>query len=153
MATMVTQLRPFAIVTGASSGIGFELAKCCAAHGFDLLIAADEPEIEAAARTLRTSGAAVEAVQVDLATQQGVDTLYAAAAGRPVSALLANAGRGLGRAFLGQDFEEVRRVIDTNVTGTLCLIQMVGRDMLARGEGRILITGSIAGYIPGTFQA
>jgi len=150
---MATQLRPFAIVTGASSGIGFELAKCCAAHGFDLLIAADEPEIEAAARTLRTSGAAVEAVQVDLATQQGVDTLYAAAAGRPVSALLANAGRGLGRAFLEQDFEEVRRVIDTNVTGTLCLIQMVGRDMLARGEGRILITGSIAGYIPGTFQA
>jgi len=150
---MATQLRPFAVVTGASSGIGFELAKCCAANGFDLLIAADEPEIQTAASTLRTSGAAVEAVQVDLATQQGNDTLLAAIKGRPVSALLANAGRGLGRAFLDQEFDEARRVIDTNVTGTLYLIHKVGREMRARGEGRILITGSIAGFMPGTFQA
>src|SRR5882757_8102502 len=150
---MATQLRPFAIVTGASSGIGFELAKCCAAHGFDLLIAADEPAIEDAAETLRMSGASVEAVQVDLAMQEGVDTLYSVAKGRPVSALLANAGRGLGRGFLDQDFDEARAVIDTNVTGTLYLVHTVGREMRARGEGRILITGSIAGFMPGTFQA
>jgi short-subunit dehydrogenase len=151
--TMATQLRPFAIVTGASSGIGFELAKQCAANGFDLLIAADEPEIQDAAQTLRASGATVAAVQADLATQEGVDSLYAAAGGRPVSALLANAGRGLGKGFLDQDFDEARRVIDTNVTGTLYLIHTVGREMRARGEGRILITGSIAGFMPGTFQA
>jgi uncharacterized protein len=150
---MATQLRPFAIVTGASSGIGFELAKCCTAHGFDLLIVADEAKIEDAARELRSSGASVEALQVDLATQEGVDALYAAAKGRPISALLANAGRGLGRAFLEQDFEQVRDVIDTNVTGTLYLVQMVGREMVARGEGKILITGSIAGFMPGAFQA
>ncbi|HYP75379.1 MAG TPA: SDR family NAD(P)-dependent oxidoreductase [Polyangiaceae bacterium] len=150
---MATQLRPFAIVTGASTGIGFELAKCCAANGFDLLIAANEPEIESAARELRALGASVEATQVDLATQEGVDTLYAAAQGRPIAALLANAGRGLGRAFLEQDFDEVRDVIDTNVTGTLYLVQTVGREMVARGEGKILITGSIAGFMPGTFQA
>ena len=150
---MATQLRPFAIVTGASSGIGFELAKCCTANGFDVLIAADEPQIEDAARELRASGASVEALQVDLATQEGVDALYAAAKGRPISAVLANAGRGLGRAFLDQDFEEVRDVIDTNVTGTLYLVQTVGREMVARGEGKILITGSIAGFMPGTFQA
>ena len=150
---MATQLRPFAIVTGASSGIGFELAKCCTANGFDVLIAADEPRIEEAARELRASGATVDALQVDLATQEGVDALYATAKGRPISALLANAGRGLGRAFLEQDFEEVRDVIDTNVTGTLYLIQTVGREMVARGEGKILITGSIAGFMPGSFQA
>lgn len=150
---MNTLSRPLAVVTGASTGIGFELAKCCAENGFDLLIAANEPAIETAAEQLRALGASVLATEVDLATQQGVDTLCLAAQGRPIAALLANAGRGLGRAFLDQDFEEVRRVIDTNVTGTLYLVQTVGRQMVARGEGKILITGSIAGYMPGTFQA
>src|SRR5262249_30646202 len=89
----------------------------------------------------------------DLATQEGVDALHAAAKGRPIAVLLANAGRGLGHGFLDQDFRDVRYVIDTNVTGTLYLIQRVGREMRARGEGRILITGSIAGFMPGTFQA
>jgi short-subunit dehydrogenase len=142
-----------AIVTGASTGIGLELAKCCASHGYNLLIAADEAEIHAAAESLRSMGASVEAIEADLATRSGVDALYAAVAGRPVSALLANAGRGLGRAFLDQDFEEIRRVIDTNVTGTVDLVQRVGRNMRERGEGRILITGSIAGFMPGTYQA
>jgi short-subunit dehydrogenase len=82
-----------------------------------------------------------------------VDKLYDAIKGRPVGALLANAGHGLGHAFLDQDFAQVRHVIDTNITGTIYLIQKVGRDMRAKGEGRILITGSIAGFIPGTFQA
>ena len=150
---MSTNLRPLAIVTGASSGIGLELAKCCTDHGFDLLIAADEPKIEDVARELRASGASVVALQVDLATQEGVDELYATAKGRPIAALLANAGRGLGRAFVEQDFEEVRDVIDTNITGTLYLIQTVLREMVRRGEGKILITGSIAGFMPGTFQA
>ncbi|MEN3288951.1 MAG: uncharacterized protein V7634_3251 [Bradyrhizobium sp.] len=143
----------FAIVTGASTGIGLELARCCAKDGFDLLIAADEPEIEQAAASLRASGVKVESVQADLATSEGVDKLYAAAAGRPVDALLANAGRGLGRAFLDQDLNEVRRVINTNVTGTVELIHKVGNDMRRRNAGRILITGSIAGFIPGSFQA
>ena len=143
----------FAIVTGASSGIGYELAKICAGEGYDLLIAADSPEIHGAADSLRQTGATVEAVEVDLATIAGVDMLYAAARRRPVDALFANAGHGLGRAFLDQEFDEVRHVIDTNITGTVYLIQKVARDMRARREGRILITGSIAGFMPGTFQA
>ncbi|MFZ5896305.1 MAG: SDR family NAD(P)-dependent oxidoreductase [Myxococcota bacterium] len=150
---MSTQSRPLAMVTGASTGIGFELANCCGEHGFDLVIAADEPEIHSAAAALRNSGAAVTAVEADLATQEGCDRLYAAAQGRPIAALLANAGRGLGHAFLDQDFSGIRRVIDTNVTGTVYLVHKVGRDMRTRGEGRILITGSIAGFMPGTFQA
>jgi uncharacterized protein len=147
------QERPLAVVTGASSGIGRELAKCCARDGFDLVIAADEPAIEAAAGELRGLGAGVEAVQADLATMEGVDRLVAALRGRPVAALLANAGRGLGHGFLDQDFAAVRHVIDTNITGTLRLIQQVGRGMRDRGQGRILITGSIAGFSPGTYQA
>src|SRR5207253_8110269 len=89
----------------------------------------------------------------DLATTQGVHELVFAINGRPVNALLANAGNGLGHAFLDQDFEEARHVIDTNVTGTLYLIHEVGNEMRERGEGRILITGSIAGFMPGTYQA
>lgn len=150
---MIGKARPFAIVTGASTGIGFELARECIEHGYDILIAADEPEIQQAASRLRRNGAAVEAVQADLATKEGVDKLYAAAHGRQVEALLANAGRGLGRSFLDQEPADWRRVVDTNITGTLLLIQLVGRDMRGAGNGRILITGSIAGFLPGTFQA
>jgi uncharacterized protein len=142
-----------AVVTGASTGIGLELARLCAAEGFDLLIAADEPEIEQVAASLRRFGREVEAVQADLATTEGVDQLYAATKGRQVDALLANAGRGLGRAFLDQDFGKIRAVIDTNITGTVYLIHKVGNDMRRRNSGRILITGSIAGFIPGSFQA
>jgi uncharacterized protein len=147
------QQRPLAVVTGASSGIGFELANCCGRAGFDLVIAADEPSIQEAALLIEKTGAAVEPLQVDLASLEGVEKLYSAIGGRPVAALLANAGRGLGRAFLDQDFDDIMRVVDTNVTGTLYLIHKVGRDMRARAEGKILITGSIAGFMPGTYQA
>jgi short-subunit dehydrogenase len=145
--------KPLAIVTGASTGIGYELAKLCAQNGYDLLIAADQAEINDAARDFQALGVDVEAIETDLAALEGVDKLYAAVRGRPVGALLANAGHGLGHAFLDQDFTQVRHVIDTNITGTLYLIQKVGRDMRSRNEGRILITGSIAGFMPGTFQA
>lgn len=145
--------RPLAVVTGASSGIGYELAKCCAREGFDLLVAADEPAIQNAVEDFRKLGAAVDAVQADLSTTEGVDALCAAAKGRPVDALLANAGRGLGHGFLDQDWEQARKVVDTNVIGTIYLLQKVGRDMRARKQGRILITGSIAGFMPGTYQA
>jgi len=147
--------RPLALVTGASTGIGYELAKCCAHNGFDLMIVADEPEINQARDQLLSLGVSVDALQADLATLDGVDALceFIAARGRSVDALLANAGIGLGDGFLDQDFDEVLRVINTNISGTLYLIQRVGREMRTRGAGRILITGSIAGLMPGTFQA
>ena len=143
----------FAIVTGASSGIGRELARQCAEDGFDLLIAADEPAIESVAAELRLLGGTVEAVQADLSTQAGVETLCAAVRGKPVDALLANAGRGLGKGFLEQDWGEISNVIGTNVVGTIYLVYKLAPAMRIRGSGRILFTGSIAGFIPGTFQA
>jgi uncharacterized protein len=145
--------KPLALVTGASSGIGLELALICAREGIDLLIAADTPELDAAADRFRACGADTTTVEADLATRAGVDRVWAAAQGRPVDVLIANAGHGLGRAFLDQDFDDVRHVIDTNITGTVYLIQLVGRQMRARGQGRILITGSIAGLIPGPYNA
>ena len=150
---MSSNSHPLAIVTGASSGIGYELAKLCAENGYDLVVAADENSINEAADEFRRIGVEVEAIEDDLATLEGVDKLYAATKGRPVDALLANAGHGLGKGFLDQNFDEVRHVIDTNITGTIYLLQKVGRDMKERGRGRVLITGSIAGFMPGTYQA
>jgi short-subunit dehydrogenase len=147
--------RPLAIVTGASSGIGLELGKLTAAEGYDLIIAADEPEIHAAAGALEAEGAEVRAVEADLATTEGVDQLYEVAreTGRPIDILIANAGRGLGHGFLDQDFAQVRRVVDTNITGTIYLVHKIGRDMRSANRGKILLTGSIAGFMPGSFQA
>src|SRR5712671_3396275 len=150
---MLDNVSSLAVVTGASTGIGLALARECARKKFDLIIVADEPAIEKAADELRREGGKVESIQADLATVEGVDKVYAKIGGRPVAALLANAGRGLGRAFLDQDWAEARRVVDTNITGTVYLIQKVGRDMRARGDGKILITGSIAGFMPGSYQA
>lgn len=149
------QQRQLAVITGASSGIGLELARLCAAEGFDLVIAADEPAIQGAAEELRRAGGEVTAVETDLATLDGVDALLAAIAaiGRPVDALFANAGRGLGRGFLDQEIDEICHVIDTNITGTVYLVHSIGRQMRERNAGRILLTGSIAGFLPGSFQA
>ncbi|MBS0659340.1 MAG: SDR family NAD(P)-dependent oxidoreductase [Verrucomicrobia bacterium] len=150
---MKTNSRPLAVVTGASSGIGYHLARQCVRHGFDLIIAADDPSIQQAAIELEAEGGQVEAMEADLATIDGVDRLLAQIAGRPVAALLANAGHGLGHAFLDQDFAAIRHVVDTNITGTIYLIHRIGRGMRTEGQGRILITGSIAGFMPGTYQA
>src|SRR3954466_2892489 len=142
-----------AVVTGASTGIGLELARCCAQGGFNLVIAADEPEIERVAVDPRRRGPGAEGVEADLATTEGVDKLCAAVGDRPIDALLANAGVGLGKAFLDQDFARIKHLVDTNITGTLYLIHRAGNEMLRRNSGRILITGSIAGFTPGSFQA
>ncbi len=144
--------RPFAIVTGASSGIGLELAREAARRGYDLLIAADR-SLDETVVELRALGGVVIGIEADLATREGVESLYAHVAERRIDALLANAGHGLGKAFLDQEFAEVQHVINTNITGTIDLIQRVARQMRRQKSGRILITGSIAGYMPGTFQA
>lgn len=150
---MANSERLYAVVTGASSGIGYELARCAVLHGCDVLIAADEPQIHESATRLRSEGKNVQAIEVDLATAKGVHSLVEATQNRAVDFLMANAGRGLGHAFLDQNFDEARHVIDTNITGTVDLVQQLGRRMRDRGSGRILITGSIAGFIPGSFQA
>jgi len=144
--------RPLAVVTGASTGIGYELARLFAADGFDLVLAADTPLAEAE-QGLASTGARIESLQVDLSTEEGVQALYALIGNRPVDALAANAGHGLGQGFLDQDFEDVLHVINTNITGTIRLLHLVGRDMRTRGRGQILLTGSIAGLMPGAFAA
>jgi uncharacterized protein len=149
---MNSAVRPLAVVTGGSQGIGFELAKQCLENGFDVFVAADR-EVNESVEALRGFGGFVEGVETDLSTPAGVDKLYTKLAGRKVDALLANAGHGLGKGFLDQRFEDITHVIDTNITGTLYLLHRVVNDMRSRGAGRVLITGSVAGFMPGTFQA
>jgi short-subunit dehydrogenase len=144
------------VVTGASSGIGLELAKQFAEHGFDLLVTAEDPAVVVAAQGLADEhGTAVQHVQADLTTYDGVEQLYAAvvATGRPVDAAALNAGVGRGGAFLDIDLADELEIIDLNVTSTVHLAKRLLRDMVARGAGRLLITSSIAATMPGSFQA
>jgi uncharacterized protein len=149
--------RPLAIVTGASSGIGYELARQFAEHGFDLVIAGEDAGIEQAAADLsRDGGPSVAPVQVDLATYDGVEELVARirATGRPVDAIALNAGRGEGGDFARQtDLRDELEIIDLNVRSTVHLSKRVLPDMVQRGAGRVLFTSSIASTMPGAFQA
>ena len=147
--------RPLAVVTGASSGIGLELARQFAQHDFDLLIAAEDADIERAAEDLRSSGGQVEAAQVDLATAEGVDELYRQikSLGRPVDAIALNAGVGVNGPFIDTDLDDHIRLINLNITGVVRLSHYVLRDMVSRGEGRVLYTASIAADMPGAYSA
>ena len=137
-----------ALVTGASTGIGLELARIARADGHQTIVVADEPAIHQTAAELDA-----EAVEADLATPDGVAAVLARLGGREVELLMLNAGTGLGHAFLDQDPQRIDHVVMTNILGVLRLAHPLGRRMKARGQGRILITGSIAGFMPGTFQA
>jgi len=152
-----TTERPLAVVTGASSGIGYELARQFAEHGFDLLIAAEDPGIERAGTELRRDGGPqVRTCQVDLATYDGVERLCQniVATGRPVDAIAINAGRGAGGDFTtGTDLRDELNIIDLNVTSTVHLAKRVLPDMVERGAGRVLFTSSIASTMPGAYQA
>ena len=147
--------RSLALVTGASSGIGRELAKQFAQHGFDLLVAAEDAELDGAVAEIQALGAGVEGVRVDLTDPDGVEELWRRVreAGRPLAAAALNAGVGAGGAFTEMELEPQLRIVDLNVRSTVHLAHHVLRDMVARGEGRVLITSSIASTMPGTFQA
>jgi uncharacterized protein len=145
-----------AVVTGASSGIGFELAKQFAAAGFDLIVAAEDEDIASVAAGIASSGVSAVSVRVDLATDEGVDELWRQIreSGRPVDAIALNAGIGAGGAFATDtELDDELRLIDLNVRGTVHLAKHVVQQMVERGEGRMLFTSSIAATMPGSFQA
>jgi short-subunit dehydrogenase len=154
--TDTTGQRQLAVVTGASSGIGLELARQFVDHHFDVIVAAEDAEIAVAAAVLRAESAGtVTPVQVDLREPEGVDDLYAAikADGRPLAAIALNAGHGQGGAFVDIDLEDELSIIDLNIVSTVRLAKLVLRDMVADDAGRVLVTSSIASTMPGSFQA
>ncbi len=150
------QRRPFAVVTGASSGIGFELAKVLAEEGFDLLITAEDAGIEQAQRELNQLTASVECTRLDLSREEEVVRLHERiqATARAVDVLVLNAGIGAGGDFAREtDLRKELRLIDLNVRSTVHLCKLAVRDMVARDEGRVLFTSSIASTMPGAYQA
>ncbi|MCY7274101.1 MAG: SDR family NAD(P)-dependent oxidoreductase [Phormidesmis sp. CAN_BIN44] len=147
--------RPLAVVTGASNGIGYELAKQFAQNGFDLLVTSTDSKINEAAQTFEQLGAKVETVQADLATYDGVETLYnkIKAIGQPVDAIALNAGVGVGGEFTKTDLQEELNLINLNVVSSVHLAKRVVKDMVDRGSGKVLFTSSIAALMPGPFEA
>jgi uncharacterized protein len=142
-------MSPLAVVTGASSGIGYELAKQFAAHDFDLIVTAEDDDILSVGAELDA-----QAVQIDLGTEDGVEKFYRRIGSRPVDALALNAGIGAGGAFAtGTDLAQELQIVDLNVRSTVHLAKLVVPAMVERGEGRILFTSSIASTMPGAFQA
>jgi short-subunit dehydrogenase len=148
--------RQLAVVTGASSGIGFELAKVFAEEGFDLVVAAEDEELGEACRELNQIGRGVDAVRVDLSRPEGVEELYEkmTADGRPIDALCLNAGIGAGGEFAREtELAKELRLVDLNVRSTVHLCKLVLADMVARDAGRVLFTSSVASTMPGAYQA
>lgn len=147
--------KPFAVVTGASSGIGYELAVQFAEHGFDLLICAEDDGISGAARRLSSLGGEVESLRADLASYEGVEELYARirTIGRQLDAIALNAGVGVSGPFVDSDLSAQLNLIRLNVLSPVHLAHRVLQDMTRRRQGRILITSSIAATMPGPFEA
>ncbi|MBH5131569.1 MULTISPECIES: SDR family NAD(P)-dependent oxidoreductase [Streptomyces] len=145
--------RPLALVTGASSGIGHELAALFAEHGYDLVVNAEDERLEHAAQRLRETGVEVRAVRADLRRPEGVDHLVAALTGLTVDVAALNAGVGQGGAFVDTDLADDQSVIDLNVTSTVRLTKPILRDMVVRGVGRLMFTSSVAATMPGAFQS
>jgi short-subunit dehydrogenase len=143
-----------ALVTGASSGIGFELAKLMADDGYDVVMAADDDGIHACAEKLASTGVQVRPVQVDLREPEDVARLYRAVAEGPgqleVAAL--NAGTGRAGRFIDGDFTSDLNVVDLNVRSTVHLSKLVLRDMAERGSGKVLYTSSMVAAMPGSYQ-
>lgn len=145
---------PLALVTGASTGIGRELARCLAQDGHDLLLTAENPQVHDTAREMERIGANVETVQVDLTEGDDVEELAgrAAATGRPIDALVLNAGVGCGGPFAGNTaLDDQLRVVDLDVRSTVHLAKLLVPGMVEQGHGRVLFTSSIAATAPGPF--
>ena len=144
-----------ALITGASSGIGAELARIHAARGGDLVLVARRLDrLEALRDELEAAhGVSVTPVEADLATPGGIEATMSAVEGREVDVLINNAGFGGRGAFLDHDRERELMMVDLNVRALVDLTHRLAGPMVARGRGRILQVGSTAGFLPGPMQA
>lgn len=146
--------RQLALVTGGSSGIGFELAKQFAQNGFDVAISGSSEKVFGAAKELEKLGAEAYPHQADASTYDGVEGFwnFVQKLGRPVEAAALNVGIGVGGAFKDTDLEAEMRMIAINVTGTVHMAKRVVQHMVANQRGRILIVSSISATQPTPYE-
>jgi uncharacterized protein len=137
----------FAVVTGASSGIGYWLANELAGRGYDLVVCSAGDRLGKAVEDFKSSDVQVHEVQADLASREGVDALWKAVSelGRPVDVACINAGVGVGGLFTETDLAEELNMVNLNCTGTVHLAKHVVKHMADLHAGKILFTASIAG--------
>ena len=148
--------KPFAVVTGGSNGIGFELARQFVENGHDVLIAAqDAGHLAEAAQRLSTHSVQVDTHAADLSREDGVNILFEVLrlSGRPIDVLCLNAGVGLGGPFVETDLQRELKMIDLNVRGAVQLTKLVLKDMVARGSGKLLFTSSVEASMPDPSEA
>jgi short-subunit dehydrogenase len=136
-----------ALVTGASSGIGRALARELASKGYDLIICSAGERLDAVGAELRQTSVQVFEAKANLATKDGVSALWGEveSTGRHLDIACINAGVGVGGLFSETDLEAELNMVSLNCAGTVQLAKYVVHHMLARNEGRILFTASIAG--------
>lgn len=148
-------MKKLALITGASSGIGLELARVFAEEGFDLVVNSASEKIFEAGEALRNLGADVTEIEADLSTREGADLLYESIQklGRPLDAVALNAGVGVSGEFIATDFDEEFRMLNLNIVYTVYLAKRFLKDFCDRDEGKILLTSSIAGEMPGPYYA
>lgn len=151
----MNQSKQLALITGASSGIGLELARVFAKNDFDLVVVSNSEKLENAARILRQYEVDVYEVTADLATEEGVEKVYSrlTSLGRPLDAAVLNAGVGVGGEFSSTNFEEEKNLMNLNMVYLVCLAKKVLQDMVKRNEGKILFTSSIAAEMPGPYYS
>jgi short-subunit dehydrogenase len=148
-------VRPLAAVTGASSGIGRAIALELARRGYDLVVTAEDDELDGARAAAEALGAGVRAVRCDLRDATAVEAFYSAVTddGRPLEVIALNAGVGRGGPFVENDLADELSIVDLNITSTIRLAKLVLPPMVKRDAGRVLVTSSIASEMPGSFQA
>ena len=150
---MASATRPLAIVTGASAGIGYELAKVCAQDGFDLLVAADRPKIARRRRSSAPSASRPRRSRPTWRHSRASTTLRRRSAAGRSTRCSPTPAMGSATPFSIRTSRTCGTSSTRTSPGTIYLVQKVGRAMRGRGKGRILLTGSIAGFMPGTYQA
>jgi short-subunit dehydrogenase len=146
-----------ALITGASSGIGAELARGLVAIGHNaILVARRRERLESLADELRGGGRRIEVIAADVSEPEGRAGLLAEIRelGLEVDVLVPCAGFGLGGAFIDADPDRIQQLIRTNVEGSFLLTRSLAPAMVARGSGAILLVSSMAGNQPmPNFQA